>query len=184
VRWNLQRLEPEVGKAITASSSSGSRMFLHCVRVSVELLRMIFLLNEILRNRPVFDTLTAHARLLSLRSCSWATVLSVASLLIFSPSFSEAAHPLWLAWDANSEPDDYILRYGTSPGKPTQRIEVGKKTTAAVLNLADGTTYFFTVIARNTQGTESPPSNEVSFTTETPSVIGSFSLAIGETNIL
>ena len=95
-----------------------------------------------------------------------------------------SAHPVWLAWDANSEPDDYILRYGTSPGKPTQRIEVGKKTTAAVPNVADGTTYFFTVIARNAQGTESPPSNEVSFTTETPSVIGSSSLAIGETNIL
>jgi hypothetical protein len=40
VRSNLQRVAPEAGKAITASSPSGSRMFLHCVRVSVELLRM------------------------------------------------------------------------------------------------------------------------------------------------
>jgi hypothetical protein len=66
-------------------------MFLPCVRVSVELLRMIFLLNEILKNRPVFDTLVSYSRLLSLRSCSWLSVLSVVSLLIFSPSFSEAA---------------------------------------------------------------------------------------------
>ena len=129
-------------------------MFLPCVRVSVELLRMIFLLNEILKNRPVFDTLIAYARLLSLRSCSWATVLSVASLLIFSPSFSEAAQPVWLAWDANPEPDDYILRYGTRPGKPTRSLEVGKKTTAAVSDLEDGTTYYFTVVARNVAGSK------------------------------
>jgi Fibronectin type III domain/Divergent InlB B-repeat domain len=159
-------------------------MFLPCIRVSVELLRIIFLLNEILKNRPVFDTLVAYARLLSLCSCSWAKVLSVASLLIFSPSFSEAAQPVRLAWDPNPEPDDYILRYGTRAGQPTWSLEVSKKTTAAVSDLEDGTTYYFTVVARNSRGVESPPSNEVSFTTETPTVIGSSSVSIGETNVL
>jgi hypothetical protein len=50
-------------------------------------------------------------------------------------------------------------------GRPSQSINVGKTTTPTVSNLADGTTYFFTVTARNTFGLESPPSNEVSYTT-------------------
>ncbi len=91
----------------------------------------------------------------------------IASLLIVSLSLGEAAQSVKLAWDPNSEPNiaGYVLRYGTTRGKPCQIIDVGKATTAAVSNLACGTTYFFTVTARNTFGLESPPSNEVSYTT-------------------
>jgi Fibronectin type III domain/Divergent InlB B-repeat domain len=91
----------------------------------------------------------------------------IASLLIVSLSLAEAAQSVELAWDPNSEPniDGYVLRYGTIRGKPSQIIDVGKTTTAAVSNLGYGTTYFFTVTARNNFGLESPPSNEVSYTT-------------------
>ena len=89
-------------------------------------------------------------------------------MLFWSLSLTEAARSVRLVWDPNPEPDDYILQYGTRTGKPTRSLEVGKKTTAAVSDLEDGTTYYFVVVARNSRGVESPPSNEVSFTTETP----------------
>ena len=90
-------------------------------------------------------------------------------------------------WDANAESNivGYVLRYGTISGEPSQRIAVGcEKTTATVSGLADGTTYFFTVIARNAFGIESPPSNEVSYTTPMSSEGGVCDIAIGETNVL
>ena len=89
------------------------------------------------------------------------------SLLIISLPSSEAVQSVRLAWDANSEPNiaGYVLHYGKTQGQPTQSLEVGNATTATVSSLADGTTYFFTVTARDTSGLESAPSNEVSYTT-------------------
>lgn len=94
-------------------------------------------------------------------------VSGLVSLLIISLASSEAVLSVNLAWDANSEPNiaGYVLHYGKTQGQPTQSLEVGNATTATVSNLADGTTYFFTVTARNTAGLESAPSNEVSYTT-------------------
>jgi Fibronectin type III domain len=110
----------------------------------------------------------------------------IASLLIVSLSLGEAAQSVTLAWDANSEPNivGYVLRYGTTQGKPSQSINVDKSTTATVSNLASGKTYFFTVTARNHLGLESQTSNEVSCTTPTPSMVGSSNIPIGETKVL
>ena len=102
------------------------------------------------------------------RSLSSAKLLTgFVSLLIVSLASSRAVQSVSLAWDSNSESNivGYVLRYGTTKGKPTQSLDVGKKTSATVSGLADGTTYFFTVTARNTFGLESPPSDEVSHTT-------------------
>ena len=87
--------------------------------------------------------------------------------MIVSLPLGEAAQSVTLSWDANSEPNiaDYVLRYGKKEGKPTKSVGVGNSTVATVSDLDDGATYFFTVIARNTLGLESPPSNEVSYTT-------------------
>lgn len=84
-----------------------------------------------------------------------------------SPSLVEAAESVRLAWNALSDPSiaAYVLRYGTIRGRPNLSIEVKGATTATVWNLAAGKTYFFTVAARNTLKIESPPSNEVSYTT-------------------
>ena len=57
------------------------------------------------------------------------------------------------------------VRYRTTRAKPNQNTPLVEKTTATVSNLADNTTYYFTVVARNTLGLESPPSNEVSYRT-------------------
>ena len=91
--------------------------------------------------------------------------ISVLSALSFP--LGHAAQSVTLAWDANPEPNiaGYVVRYGTTRAKPNQSIPVVKKTTATVSNLADNTTYYFTVAVRNTLGLESLPSNEVSYTT-------------------
>jgi hypothetical protein len=70
-----------------------------------------------------------------------------------------------LAWNANSEPDiaGYRLRYGTSSGSYPQMVDVGKKTTGTISNLTAGSKYYIVVSAYNTAGTESRPSNEVTY---------------------
>src|SRR5258706_15174685 len=57
-----------------------------------------------------------------------------------------------LSWDANSETDiaGYRLRYGTTTGVYDQNLDVGNTTHASILNLANGTPYFFVVSAYNT----------------------------------
>ena len=102
------------------------------------------------------------------RNNFWVKLLGgVSALLGVGLSLAQAAQSVTLAWDANSESNiaGYFLRYGTASGKPSQRINVGKNTRATVSNLADSTTYYFTVTARNTHGLESPPSSEISYLT-------------------
>lgn len=73
-----------------------------------------------------------------------------------------APESLRVQWDANSEPDlaGYRLRLGSAPGVVERVIDVGLVTTATVVvtNLT-----YLTVIAYNTAGLESEPSNEISF---------------------
>ena len=124
--------------------------------------------NKNLEDSLFLGTLAPGARCRKPHPLSWMRFLDgIASLLVVSLSIGEASQGVKLAWDANAESDiaGYVLRYGTARGKPSQSIDVGKTATATVSNLADGTTYFFTVTARNTLGLESPPSNEVSYTT-------------------
>jgi hypothetical protein len=114
------------------------------------------------RRAPVTTRQFRSARLSRIKILSGFT-----SLLILFPLLSEAAQSVTLAWNANPERNiaGYVLRYGTTKGKPTKSVAVGNKTTATVSNLNDSTTYFFTVTARNTFGAESLPSNEVSYKT-------------------
>jgi hypothetical protein len=141
--------------------------------------------NKNLENPVFLGTLAPATGYRNPHPLSWIKFLGgIASLLVVSLSLGEAAQSVTLAWDANSEPNiaGYVLRYGATRGEPSQNVDVGQTTTATVSNLADGTTYFFTVTALNTLGFESPPSNEVSYTT--PSVAGSSNIAIGETKVL
>jgi hypothetical protein len=104
----------------------------------------------------------------SVRRCIQLKFLSgILSFLVVSLPVGEATKSVTLAWDANSEPDiaDYVLRYGKKEEKTNKSVNVGNTTVATVSDLDDGTTYYFTVIARNTLRMESPPSNEVSYTT-------------------
>jgi hypothetical protein len=69
-----------------------------------------------------------------------------------------------LAWDANSETNlaGYKLHYGSASGQFPTVVDVGNVLTATVSNLVEGT-YFFVATAYDTEGLESDPSNEVSY---------------------
>ena len=79
-----------------------------------------------------------------------------------------------LNWTAPTENTDgtplanlagYDIHYGTASGKYTQTVTVNNPgiATYVVSNLSPGT-YYFSVAAVNSQGTESPMSSEVSTT--------------------
>jgi hypothetical protein len=78
-----------------------------------------------------------------------------------------------LAWDPSPEPDvaKYVLYQGQASGQYTRQIEVTNRvngvlvTTNTVTGLAASTTYYFVVTARSVSGLESPPSNEIAYTT-------------------
>ena len=80
-----------------------------------------------------------------------------------------AAESVTLEWDANSEADlaGYKLHYGIASGAYTETVVAGNTTTATAANLNPGTTYYYVVTAYNTEGLESLPSNEVTYTTGT-----------------
>jgi hypothetical protein len=76
-----------------------------------------------------------------------------------------------LAWDANVATSNsgtntvgYRLYMGLASANYTQSTNVGNSTTATVSGLSSGSTYYFAVTAYNAAGTQSPPSNQVSFT--------------------
>ena len=70
-----------------------------------------------------------------------------------------------LAWDASGSGTviGYRLYVGTQSGHYGQIIDAGNALSAGIPNLAAGTTYYFVVTAYDSNGSESLPSNEVSF---------------------
>ncbi|HEX4666651.1 MAG TPA: fibronectin type III domain-containing protein, partial [Chthoniobacterales bacterium] len=80
-----------------------------------------------------------------------------------------ATQSVGLAWDPNTENDiaGYKVYWGTGSGNYGSPQVVGT-TTATVDGLADQTTYYFAVTAYNQNGLESDYSNEVSYTTSSP----------------
>jgi hypothetical protein len=90
-------------------------------------------------------------------------------VIVFSLSMGAAADAIGadvtLAWDPNSEPDlaGYKLHYGTASHAYTSTVDVGKRTTTNVPDLAEGLTYYFAVTAYNSSGASSGYSNEVSY---------------------
>ena len=144
----------------------------------------------IMNKNPLFSAAPVPgARFRNLHAASLGRLLAaIASLLIVSLSLCHAAQSCTLAWNASSDPSvaGYELRYGTSSGNPSQSIDVLKTTTFTVSNLNDATTYYFVVAAYNAAKVESQPSNEVSYTTPSPSSTPTAgpTISIGETSIL
>jgi hypothetical protein len=95
---------------------------------------------------------------------------AIAPLLVGAVSFCDAGQSVTLAWDRNAEQDivNYRLYYATQSGRPSQSLGVGNVTTATISDLNDETTYSFAVAAVNRVKLESPPSNEVCYTTPNP----------------
>ena len=70
-----------------------------------------------------------------------------------------------VAWDASTGTSvaGYILHYGTASGVYTNSVNVGNQLTATIPDLQDSATYYFVVTARDANGLESVPSNEISY---------------------
>jgi hypothetical protein len=94
----------------------------------------------------------------------WALI--VGCLTVLSRVSSFAVGNVTLAWDASTDPSvtGYRVYYGVAAATYTNSAAVGNVTSATFANLTDGVTYYFAATAYDAQGTESPFSNETSYT--------------------
>lgn len=78
-----------------------------------------------------------------------------------------------LDWDAPTTNTDgslitdlqgYKVYYGTSTGDYSLSVDVGTSTDCLISSLTEGATYYFVVVAYDSLGNESDPSNEISKT--------------------
>ncbi len=83
---------------------------------------------------------------------------------------SNTVRAVTLEWDRNAEPNvaGYRLLYGHVPGEYDQQLDAGNSTTATVTDLQPGWTYWFVVVAYNSLGMESDPSNVVTYDVPPP----------------
>jgi Fibronectin type III domain len=79
------------------------------------------------------------------------------------------SYSVTLAWTGSTSAgvDGYRVDYGTTSGIYTNSIVLGNVTTNTVAGLAGGVTYFFALTTYDTNGSESPFSNEISYTVPT-----------------
>ena len=85
-------------------------------------------------------------------------------LLLTSNSYAGQVALMWDPPAVSTDVVGYIVDYGTASGTYTQGIDVGNTTNHTVATLPDGQTYYFAVVAYNSEGTESGYSNEISKT--------------------
>lgn len=71
-----------------------------------------------------------------------------------------------LAWSQSADTNvvGYFRYYGRASGNYTNKVNVGKVTSATIPGLTEGATYFFAITAYVASGLESVPSNEVGYT--------------------
>ncbi len=93
-------------------------------------------------------------------------VVLVGWLAVFARISSFAAGNVTLAWDASPDASvtGYRVYYGVATASYTNSAAVGNATSATLANLTDGVTYYFAATAYDAAGTESPFSNEASYT--------------------
>jgi chitodextrinase len=85
--------------------------------------------------------------------------------LLSSTAISATLPPVKAYWDANPESDiaGYELMFGTASGRYSTKLNVGKKTETSVTGLKSGVKYYFAVVAYNTSGQRSEPSDELTY---------------------
>jgi subtilase family serine protease len=75
-----------------------------------------------------------------------------------------------LNWNNTAAPLGYTVKYGTTAGSYPNSIDFGSAKTATITGLINGTTYYFTVVARYNGGS-SQLSNEMSATLPAPDFV-------------
>ena len=103
------------------------------------------------------------------------SLLLCAVLLAFGqwPLLASAAAPpanlpasaVTLGWNPSPDPNatGYLLLFGTTSGAYTNQLAVGNTNRATVTGLIPNVVYYFSVVAYDASGQQSPPSNEVSY---------------------
>jgi hypothetical protein len=83
-----------------------------------------------------------------------------------------SSYSVILAWGPSPSAGvtGYRVYYGPASGNYTNSVAVGNVTTNNVSGLASGATYYFAVTAYDTNGLQSPFSNEISYTPGVPTV--------------
>ena len=83
-----------------------------------------------------------------------------------APPVASDAKPVTLAWSPSPDATvtGYKLYHGEVSGTQTNKLDVGTALTATLANLRAGATYFFFATAYDANGTESVPSNFVTYT--------------------
>lgn len=101
---------------------------------------------------------------------------------LLSAAAPGATPSVTLAWDASPDPSvtGYRIYFGVKSVMYTNSAAVGNVLTATLTNLNPATTYYFAATAYDASGTESPFSNEASYTTSTP-VVTYYALTRAET---
>ncbi len=96
----------------------------------------------------------------------------LAVLLVAGPSAWGAAGVV-LAWDPSPSPQvvGYKLHWGGASGAYTGVLDVGNTNTVTVTNLTIDVLTFFAVTAYDSNGVESLPSNEISYTLPAPPTV-------------
>ncbi len=80
-----------------------------------------------------------------------------------------------LAWAPSlaSNVAGYLVFFGLASGVYTDQLDVGNTNSVTIQGLETNVTYFFQVVAYDKTGSQSPPSNEISYsTTTTPPNLG------------
>jgi hypothetical protein len=94
-----------------------------------------------------------------------ALLLAFCSLAHGGVPVTGSGQSLPLAWDPSISPNvaGYIVYYGADGTNFEYSVDVGTNTSYVVCGLQPGETNCFAVIAYNTHGVESPPSNIISY---------------------
>jgi hypothetical protein len=100
---------------------------------------------------------------IALRACVLALVL-----LVPRPTL---AATLTVAWDPEADAAGFVVYYGTSSGAYTGSVDAGNATQKQIDTLANGTLYYFAVVAYDSDGLQGMPSDEVIGTTSGAAVV-------------
>jgi hypothetical protein len=76
------------------------------------------------------------------------------------------AAPVTLGWNPSTDPSvaGYAVYYGPPNSETPSRVDAGSALSATLFNLDSGSNYIFSVVAYDSAGDESPPSNVIAYT--------------------
>ncbi|MGO8927524.1 MAG: beta strand repeat-containing protein [Limisphaerales bacterium] len=96
--------------------------------------------------------------------------------LVAERSATNSPEPGMVALGWNPSPDTnadgYFLCWGLASGACTNLLDAGNSTNATVAGMATNVTYYFTIVAYDAAGDESPPSNEIAYPLGTVTTLG------------